>query len=161
MATTPTFKTAKEVYDYNIGQGMNDSAANQAAVAFKPAVDPNRQAQLKSTFATEMKNMGITSASDPGWTAASEALTKQANKIGVSNTEYSQAMSDWNDDQLAAAKTQAEKSTQYNGGMALTEAEIAKARSGIKGWTGEEIAAKGREMGLTPDQFASIFGETG
>ena len=156
MATT--FKTAKEVYDYNIGQGLSSEEANRASVAFKPPVDPTRSKGIKDAFSTSMKEMGITSASDPRWTAASDALVKKANALGVSNTEYSTAMGEWNDEQIANSKTQREKAAQFNGGEALSKEAISNAQSLTKGWTSDQIAAKAREMGVTPEQLGSAFG---
>ena len=152
-AGNPT-KTAEDAYNYGTSLGLTGSQVNQASVAYKPPVDPNRQTAVNKAFADSMAQMGITSASDPRWTDASAALTKQANELGVDNTEYSTAMGAWNDGQIA-------KSQQWNGGQAANEQQLGVARDWAKGKTSDELAAKGKEMNLTPEQFASVFGRTG
>lgn len=49
----------------------------------------------------------------------------------------------------------------WNGGQAATPEQLATAQAWAKGKTSEQIAAKGQEMNLSPDQFASVFGEVG
>ncbi len=152
-AGNPT-KTAEDAYNYGTSLGLTGSQVNQASVAYKPPVDPNRQTAVNKAFADSMAQMGITSASDPRWTDASAALTKQANELGVDNTEYSTAMGAWNDGQIA-------KSQQWNGGAAANSDQLKVAQDWAKGKTSDELAAKGKEMNLTPEQFASVFGRTG
>ena len=132
-AGNPT-KTAEDAYNYGTSLGLTGSQVNQASVAYKPPVDPNRQTAVNKAFADSMAQMGITSASDPRWTDASAALTKQANELGVDNTEYSTAMGAWNDGQIA-------KSQQWNGGAGPNAEEIKNARAWSTGKTGAEIAA--------------------
>ena len=49
----------------------------------------------------------------------------------------------------------------WNNGNAANADQLKTAQDWAKGKTSDELAAKGKEMGLTPDQFASVFGNTG
>ena len=49
----------------------------------------------------------------------------------------------------------------WNNGNAATADQLQVAKDWAKGKTGAEIAAKGKEMGLTTDQFGSVFGYSG
>ncbi len=49
----------------------------------------------------------------------------------------------------------------WNAGQAATPEQLANAKQWAKGKTSEQLAAKGKEMNLSPEQFASVFGESG
>lgn len=48
----------------------------------------------------------------------------------------------------------------FNGGSAMPQNAIDVARSGTKGWTAQQIVAKGQELGMTPAQIAQTYGLT-
>ena len=49
----------------------------------------------------------------------------------------------------------------WNNGNAANADQLKTAQDWAKGKTSDELTAKGKEMNLTPEQFASVFGRTG
>jgi len=170
-AGNPT-KSGQDAFDYGTSLGLTNTQLSSAGMAYNKTLADKRQTTANTAYATSAATRPeMTDPAYAGWEAQN---FKNAQGLGVNVQEYSNAQDAYNKANVpafggkpapaplaATPTTPAAGNNYWNGGQAANAEQMATARAWAKGKTGAELAAKGKEMNLSADQFASVFGNTG
>ena len=96
-------------------------------------------------------------------TAESNAFNAQTanNPTSYARTSANLGMGGTAASPMSVTPTGPTANSYWNGGQAANAEQLATAQNWAKGKTSEELAAKGKEMNLSPEQFGSVFGQSG
>lgn len=165
-------KSGQDAFDYGTSLGLNNTQLSGAGMAYNKTLADKRQTKANTAYATSASTRP--DMLDPAYTGWEAQNFKNAQGLGVGVQEYANAQDAYNKSNvpafggsvnpatLAAKDTAPTAANNYwNGGQAANTEQMATAKAWAKGKTSDQLAAKGKEMNLSPEQFASVFGESG